>query len=257
MLTFKKILSESARILKCTQKINMRSSYRTPPSYDQDGLISFHNCSFMQDPAFIAAYQRGIQAAGQDYKFHWRVHVALWAASLAVKLEGAFVECGVNKGVISSSIMYYLNWNSLNRTFYLFDTFCGFDPAALTQEEKDLNYMEKSKSYYPDCYEEVKQNFIEFKNVTLVKGSVPSTFTQVDQPKVAYLSIDMNCVNPEIAAANYFWPKLVPGGMILLDDYAYGLSGLQKTAFDHFAKQKNISILSLPTGQGLMIKSYS
>lgn len=255
MLTFKKIARESVRFLKLRPKNQYALKQEAPPTYNQDGLISFHNCSFMQDPSFIAAYQRGIQAAGQDYKCHWRVHVALWVAAHAVKLGGAFVECGVNRGFISSSVMRYLNWNSLNRNFYLFDTFCGFDPAALSLEEKELNYMKKSKDYYTDCYKEAEQNFSEFKNVTLVRGSVPSTLTQVEIPKISYLSIDMNCVNPEIAAANYFWPKIIPGGMILLDDYAYGLSAIQKSAFDQFAREKSVSILSLPTGQGLIIKS--
>ena len=31
--------------------------------YDFDGLVSRHNCDFMQDPAFLRAYNRGSQAA--------------------------------------------------------------------------------------------------------------------------------------------------------------------------------------------------
>src|SRR5262249_47604202 len=64
--------------------------------YDQGGLRSIHNHEFMDDPAFRKAYQRGIRAAGDDYRWHWRVHVGLWAAACAARLEGDFVECGVN-----------------------------------------------------------------------------------------------------------------------------------------------------------------
>ena len=259
MLTAKKILRECARPFKqvftSREKHAFKLKLKEPPPYNQDGLICFHNTSFMENAPFMEAYQRGVQAVGQDYKWHWRVHVGLWVASHSVKLEGAFVECGVNKGSLSSSIMSYLDWNSLNRSFYLFDTFCGFDPQMLTSEESSLNYMEKSKAYYPDCYEEVKKNFSEFKNVHLIRGSVPATLTQVPISQVAYLSIDMNCARPEIEAAEYFWPKLVAGGMILLDDYAYGTSRIQQKAFDQFAASKNTHVLSLPTGQGLIIKS--
>lgn len=225
-----------------------------PPTYHQDGLICFHNTSFMQDPAFKDAYQRGIAAAGKDYTFHWRVHVALWAASYAATLEGDFVECGVNRGVLSSCVMQYLNWNSLHRKFYLFDTFCGFDPSQLRKDEEALDYMQKSKAYYSECYNEVKQNFSEFNNVFLVRGSIPNTLTEVPIDQVAYLSIDMNCANPEIAAAEHFWPKLAHGAMILLDDYAYGTTAIQQGAFDAFAKEKGTHVLSLPTGQGLILK---
>jgi hypothetical protein len=40
----------------------------------------------------------------------------------------------------------------------------------------------------------------------------------------------------------------------LLDDYAYAGYRSQKLAMDAFARSKSVQILSLPTGQGLMIK---
>jgi hypothetical protein len=64
----------------------------------------------------------------------------------------------------------------------------------------------------------------------------------------------MNCVQPEIAAANYFWDKLVVGGVMILDDYGFYLHIEQKKAFDLFAIEKRQDILSLPTGQGIIIK---
>jgi len=64
----------------------------------------------------------------------------------------------------------------------------------------------------------------------------------------------MNCVIPEIAAAEYFWDKLVPGAAIVLDDYGWIGCEEQKYAFNEFAKRKGVPILCLPTGQGLIIK---
>ncbi|MBS0623818.1 MAG: class I SAM-dependent methyltransferase [Verrucomicrobia bacterium] len=156
----------------------------------------------------------------------------------------------MNKGFLSSAIMQYLNWNSLDRQFYLFDTFCGFDSSLLNKEEA---IRAKNSKQYEDCYEIAKKNFKEFKNTHLIRGSVPSTLSQVQINKVAYLSIDMNCAAPEIAAAEYFWPKMAKGGLIILDDYAYVSMTPQKRAFDKFAKDHHTQILSLPTGQGLLI----
>ena len=72
---------------------------------------------------------------------------------------------------------------------------------------------------------------------------------------VAYLSIDMNCVLPEIAAAEYFWPKMSHGAIIVLDDYGHTGFDKQRLAFDKFAKEKRVPILFSPTGQGIIIKS--
>ena len=97
-----------------------------PKAYNQDGLRSVHDHSFMNDPRFQAAYARGVQAA-TDYAWHWRVHVGLWAAESAAQLQGDFVECGVNRGFLSSAIMQYLDWDKLGRSFYLLYTFAGMD----------------------------------------------------------------------------------------------------------------------------------
>src|SRR5437588_7885241 len=95
--------------------------------YVQYGLNSIHNHDFVRDPRFLSAYNRGVQAGQEDYNWHWRVHVGLWAAYHGRQLTGDFVECGVNRGVLSSAIMQYLNWNQLGRRFFLFDTFRGLD----------------------------------------------------------------------------------------------------------------------------------
>ncbi len=222
--------------------------------YAKDGLISSHNHDFMKDPKFIKAYKRGVKANGYDYQWEWRVHVGLWAASYASRLDGDFVECGVSKGFLSSSIMEYLNWNKLNKKFYLLDTFRGIDEAQLLKEEVELGRKIQNKKFYSESYEEVKKNFAEFKNVVLVRGSIPSTLRDLNVKKVSFLSIDMNNAKPEVAAAEFFWQKLVKGGIVLLDDYAYSGYYPQKEAFDRFARKKGVKILSLPTGQGLYMK---
>ena len=42
----------------------------------------------------------------------------------------------------------------------------------------------------------------------------------------------MNIVLPEIAAIEFFWDRLVPGAMVLLDDYGWSTHTAQKLAFD-------------------------
>jgi hypothetical protein len=226
--------------------------------YERDGIVSIHNHDFTADPAFIAAYQRALHAVENDnkilYDIEWRLHVCLWTAAHAIRLQGSLVECGVNYGFQASAIMEYLDWNDRNVHFYLFDTWCGLDETLLTDEEVALGRKDESESMYSDCYAQARRNFADFKNVTLIRGSVPSTLDDVEIPSVSYLSLDMNCAEPEVQAARFFWPKLVPGGVVLLDDYAYKGYAPQKKAMDRFASDVGVAILSMPTGQGLIIK---
>jgi hypothetical protein len=64
----------------------------------------------------------------------------------------------------------------------------------------------------------------------------------------------MNNTAPEIAAAEYFWDRVTKGGIIVLDDYGWRKHIHQKIAFDRFADEREVKVLSLPTGQGLIFK---
>lgn len=228
-------------------------------SYQYDGLASNHNHDFMIDPAFMGAYGRGVAAAGIDYKWFWRVHVGLWAARSAAKLAGDFVECGVNRGFLSSAIMHDLDWNQTNRIFYLLDTFAGLDERYLSDEEREGGVSERNRNeiasgFYTTNLDSVKQNFAEWPGAKIIQGSIPDTLPQIDSTRIAFLHIDLNCTIPEVAAIDYLWDCLVPGAFILLDDYAYFGYQPQKEGMDQWAAKMNLSILSLPTGQGLLIK---
>lgn len=231
----------------------------TPPVYDQDGLRSIHNHEFMHDPVFSAAYARGVKAAGTDYNWHWRVHCGLWAASMAAKLPGDFVEFGVNRGFLSSAIMQMLNWNEMGRRFYLLDTFNGIDERYVSDEDLEIGVLERNErdiesGFYTSNLNEVRANFAEWPAARIIAGPVPDTLDQIDSDRFAFAHIDMNCAPPEVAAAEFIWPRLVSGGFILLDDYAYYGYRSQKMAMDRFADSLSVPILALPTGQGLIIK---
>lgn len=244
-----------------TRRLALGGRALTPGAYAQDGLLSIHSHAFMQDPRFEAAYARGIKAIGSAdlYRFHWRVHIALWAASVAAHLDGDFVECGVNKGFVSSAIMEYLDWNSLDRDFYLLDTFAGLDDRFVSPSERESGSLEKNaksleSGFYVTGADSVRQNFAEWPRAVIVEGAIPETLTQVTSRQVAYLHLDMNCAPPEIAALTYFWDRLVSGATVLLDDYAYHGYTPQRLAMDEFARTHGVLICSLPTGQGLIVK---
>ena len=64
----------------------------------------------------------------------------------------------------------------------------------------------------------------------------------------------MNCALPERAALEFFWDTLSRGAIVLLDDYGYRGHECQREAIDEAAREKDVQVLSLPTGQGLIIK---
>ena len=220
-------------------------------SYNRDGLITFHHSDFLADPLFQESYRLGkATRSWGSADIEWRVYVACWAANKGKALQGDFVECGVNKGGLSRAVMHYIDFRSLrDRHFYLLDTFCGFP-------EEYVRLAAQSQVHsYRECYREVRETFKDFANVHIIRGKVPETLAQVGADKICYLSLDMNCAEPEIAAAEFFWDRLASGAVMVLDDYGCGPWYVrQKQAFDAFAQARGVRVLPLPTGQGLIFK---
>jgi hypothetical protein len=227
-----------------------------PDVYTADGLRTVHNHDFVRDPAFVRAYARGVAAADEDYDWQWRVHIGLWAAMSAARLDGDFVECGVNRGFLSSAIMERLDWDTLGKTFWLLDTFAGVDETTLPPEEREhvQTRPKRGGSRYVDGVDPVRTNFAEWKNVRIVVGSVPSTLDQIDANTVSYLHLDMNSSTPEVAALDVLWPRLTRGAVVLFDDWGYHGFEPQHEAMSGYARDRGLPIASLPTGQGLLLK---
>lgn len=223
-------------------------------SYNQDGLATCTRCDFMQDERFMRAYNLAVaQGLHVRKDIHWRVYTACWAAATARHLGGDFVECGVFKGFVSRIVMEYIGFRDLPQKFYLLDTFEGLVGNCLTNAERQQG---RTAGGYGVSFDFVKQVFAGFPNAVLVKGMVPDTLSQIASDKIAYVHLDMNCMAPEVAAAEYLWPRMAKAGMILLDDYGWRGFEEQKRGFDTFARERDVEVLSLPTGQGLIVKPY-
>jgi hypothetical protein len=220
-------------------------------TYAGDGLFSQNNSDFMQDERFLAAYALG-KATGswRDHDLHWRAFVICWAATRARSLPGDYVECGVNRGGFSRMMAEYVGLAELpDKKLYLVDTYCGLPerdlPAAAGKGIEGL---------YAECHDAVVETFSAFPNAVVIRGVVPEILPEVPVQRACYLSIDLNTVEPSIAAAAYFWPLMAPGAVMVLDDYGFVNFRDQKVAFDAFAASLGEEILMLPTGQGLLFK---
>jgi Macrocin-O-methyltransferase (TylF) len=234
--------------------------FDTNKHYGRDGLFTVHNDAFRRDPAFQASYNRGVHASwGVDPQFEWRVHIALWAATEALRSPGDFVECGVNAGFMSSAIMQHLDWASLARRYYLIDTFSGPVMSKYSEQEINLGRVKVAQDAlaagsYRTNLDDTRSNFGQWPNAIIVQGGVPEVLPTLELNEIAFLHLDLNCAEPECAALKYFWPKLSPGGFVLLDDYCYTGYEWHTETLSQVARSLGAEVLSLPTGQGLIRK---
>ncbi len=225
-------------------------------TYATDDLYTFHNADFMKDPLFIESYELAKKVDAKHClrknDIPWRMHVLYWAGNYVKNIPGDFVDCGVNTGFCARSLMHYISFEKLDKKYFLLDTFGGLDPKYSTEKELEIH---KTMHYdTQDLHETVKKTFAGF-NAEIIKGTVPETLPLVKTDALCFLHLDMNAALPEVSALDYFWPKISKGGVVLFDDYAYAGNHLMKETHDAWAKKHGVEILSLPTCQGLLIKS--
>lgn len=225
---------------------------RLRTSFYEDGLFTTTNADFRNTEHFKRVYAAA-KATGSfgRWNVRWRIHTLCWAANYAASIPGDFVECGVDHGGTAMAVITHTDFSRLGKRFWLLDTFQGFDKKLLTREEQaHAGFMN-----YPDCYERVRANFAGMEFVNIIRGAVPGTLDQVTSPEIAYLHLDMNCMAPEIAALEHFWPKISPGGIVIMDDYGWPRHYQQKLGYDAFAEERGLQILRLATGgQAILIK---
>ena len=222
--------------------------------YAQDMLICvWKNLAFRSDKEFMDSFTSTAKT-DQEKSLLWRLHVLAWASNIALYVEGDFVECGVFKGFSSAVLCKYLEFGNVPREFYLYDTFSGLPEETSTDKERS-GWNPAYKTIDSDnWHKEVCQTFSQYKNVRLVRGVVPYAFENESPRKIAYLHIDMNSEKAEILALEALFDRVVPGGVVILDDYGWQCNVRQTIAESEFMKKRDHMILELPTGQGVILK---
>lgn len=213
--------------------------------YTGDNLFTYHrNLSFLEDEKLMAAFRK--HATTQvEQAILWRVSIVAWAARNGMRLEGDFVECACYKGTTARIVCDYLDFNSQpDRHYYLYDLF-----------EHDASMPHHSMpEHSAQLYEAVKQRFADTSNVTITQGKVPDVLKQVAPEKIAFMHIDLNNAEAEIGALELLFDRMVPGAVLILDDYGWLAYRPQKLAEDPWLEKRGYRVMELPTGQGLLIK---
>ncbi len=165
-----------------------------------------------------------------------------------------FVECGVHTGLLSLTICRYLEFEKQARTFWLFDTWKGLPSEGLSDAQASKVESTNRRLYGRDVYDLALRNFAQFPNAKLVRGALPGTLALANIERIAYLSIDLNNAWGEKAVIEQLWPKLCKGAMIVLDDYGWAGYEDQHDMWDSFARSVGAMIVTIPTGQGILMK---
>ncbi len=158
-------------------------------------------------------------------------------------VHGDIVELGTYKGETATVLATMAR--RMGTTAWILDTFEGFNPADL-QGIDAAHGME-----FDDTSLEAVRSRVGEDNVRYVKGYFPDSASQLpDDLTFSLVHIDCDLYTPILAALHYFYPRLAPGGYLIVHDYACLAWDGAEAAVDEFFADKPEPVIPLTDGCG-------
>jgi Macrocin-O-methyltransferase (TylF) len=129
------------------------------------------------------------------------------------KIQGDIAELGVYRG--NSAAIFGHFARKYRRRLFLFDTFDGFDQRDLvgTDASKNIEFADTSLGYV--------RELVGDESVRFVQGRFPRSIPpDLSTSRFCLVHIDCDLYEPAKAGLEFFYPRLSPGGLLIVHDYA-------------------------------------
>jgi len=215
-------------------------------SLPQRYAVNYARYLSLGGPVRLEEFVQGFVAGGENQHDMARFYFFCLVFDQLTKerVAGDLVELGAYKGHTATLLAGMAR--KLGRTAYVMDTFEGFHTG-------DLNGIDAAASSraFSDTSLEAVRAAVGEDNVRYIKGYFPGTARELpDDGRYCLVHIDCDLYAPIKSALEYFYPRMVPGGFLIIHDYSsLYWSGAEK-AIDEFFADKPEAVLPLPDSAG-------
>jgi hypothetical protein len=178
--------------------------------------------------------------------------ILTWARS-AARLNGAFAEAGVFRGG-SARLFCEVKGQAPLHLFDVFETLqSGADESTEAAEAAEAAEAEV-RDHFGAVYsglEEVRRLLAPYPRVHFHPGWFPRSAQPVTDVEFAFVHLDLDLEQGTRDALEFFYPRLLPGGVMIGDDY--NLPAV-RAAFTEFFAGRCDAFAELPWNQVVVIK---
>ena len=157
-------------------------------------------------------------------------------------LPGSMAEVGVFQGCSARLI----SLASGGRPLHLFDTFAGLP------EPEEHEHGRMRRGHYAASLDGVQAFLQDRPGISYHQGLFPETAAPCNDERFAFVHLDVDLKSSTRACLEFFYPRMVPGGIILTHDYSY-LAGVRE-AFAEFLAGRPEQSIELPSSQAMLVK---
>ena len=155
-------------------------------------------------------------------------------------LRGAVVECGTWRGGMAAGLMKV---GGTTRKYYFFDSFKGLPPPEEIDGPEALAWANDPTGprYFNNCRAETSE-FISVmsragfsaEQYDVVQGYYLDSMPGLEVTPISVLRLDSDWYSSTMTCLEHLWPHVLPGGLIILDDY-YHWQGCRKALHAYLA----------------------
>lgn len=143
----------------------------------------------------------------------------LWQAAYHVRhLKEAAVEIGTYKGgsayFIASALKHF---RRIDSNMFIVDTFAGHPANMLTEE---IEPHHKAGLFGDTAFEDVSTYLKEFPSLKVFAGEGTEVISKWQEQKYSFIHLDVDTYLTTKKCIEYFIGRLVPGGIMVIDDFA-------------------------------------
>lgn len=166
----------------------------------------------------------------------------------ARQLNGHFAEFGVFRGGTALLAARLLAEAKDNRPLHLFDSFAGMPKTSADEPYEAGDFNQTSARHVESLIAPTGAN------VRFHVGFIPDTFVDAGIDRLAFAHVDVDLYQSVLDCVAYIYPRLVPGGILIFDDYGFPGCVRAREATDKAFANLREKPIYLPTGQALVIK---
>jgi hypothetical protein len=171
-------------------------------------------------------------------------------------IPGDFVECGVWKGgSMMAAARTLLEMGDTSRDLYLYDTFEGMtaptmrdvsyggeSAAAVWKDRRGEDGTSTWSNISLDTVREAMESVgYDQARIHLVKGPVEQTIPEQAPSQIALLRLDTDWYESTYHELEHLFPRLVVGGVLIIDDYGHWLGAREAT--DEYIRKHGVRLL--------------
>lgn len=209
-------------------------------------LKRMHSLRLGEHPDFLALHAQLLRSGDCIMTLPERYN--LWALARRLRdRPGALAEVGVYRG---GSAQLLAAAKGDDTPLHLFDTFAGM-PATDAQHDGRFRAGQLADT----SLAAVQAKLHPWPNVHFHAGFFPAT-TQGAPAALRYkfVHVDVDIRSSNLAALEFFYPRLLPGGLIVLHDYNERTVPGTRLAVDEFMRDKPETLIELWHTQALIVK---